>query len=331
MKGTWRFAAALALLFLGAALLIEAVGDAGGRLALTGRGVRLATETVSPDDPFPRTVTDDMGRVVTIPAPPTRIVSNSITVDGLLFALVDPERVAAVSPLSMDPRYSDVADSAQRQGLPSSESPEVALSLGPDIVFAGLHARAEWLALMRHASAPIYRVGDTVLKVSDLLSLVRRIGYLTGADDSADRVVQSWQARLERARQRVPESGAPPPRVLGYNRALSYSYGTETLFHDAVTLIGATNVGAEQGLTSYERISTEEIADWNPEWIVTGADPGQRDGLERQLLDDPGIAVTHAARSGQILILPQHVFLTVSHNIVALIESIADALYPEEM
>ena len=62
---------------------------------------------------------------------------------------------------------------------------------------------------------------------------------------------------------------------------------------------------------------------------MTGADPGQRDQVERQLLADPGIAVTQAARSGQILILPQHVFLTVSHNVIPLIESIAAALYPE--
>ena len=98
---------------------------------------------------------------------------------------------------------------------------------------------------------------------------------------------------------------------------------------DVVSLLGATNVGAEQGLRSYQRISTEEIAVWDPEWIVTGADPGQRDRLERELLADPGIAVTSAARTGQILILPQHVFLSVSHDVIRLIESMAEALYPE--
>ena len=329
MRARLRFAAALAVCFAGATLLIEVVGSAGGRLTLERNSRGDPFQAVGPDDPFPRSVTDDRGRVVTIPGPPERIVSNSITVDGLLFAVVGPQRVSAVSPFSMDPRFSDVAEIAERMDLPSSERPEIVLRLRPDLVFTGLHARAEWLSLMRHAGAPIYGVGDTVLKVSDLMSLVRRIGYLTGADDSADTVVKSWEARLRRVRSRIPEAGASTPRVLGYNGALSYSYGTETLFHDVVTLLGAANVGAEQGLTSYERISTEEIAAWNPEWIVTGADPGQRDQLERQLLADPGVAVTQAARSGQILILPQHVFLTVSHNVIPLIESIAAALYPE--
>ena len=329
MTAGGRFAAALALSVGAAALLIETVGDAGGRLALEGQSRRTVAPTAGAADPFPRTVTDDFGKVVTIPAPPARIVSNSFTVDGLLFAIVGPERVAAVSPFSMDARYSDVAETAQRLGLPSSESPEIALRLKPDLVFTGLHARAEWLSLMRHAGAPIYGVGDTLLTMSDVMSLVRRIGYLTGSDESADRLARSWAVRLGRARNRIPETRAAPPRVLGYSRALSYSYGTETLFHDVVTLLGATNVGAEQGLRSYQRISTEEIANWDPEWIVTGADPGRRDWLERELLADPGIAVTRAARSGQILILPQHVFLSVSHDVIRLIESIAEALYPE--
>ena len=329
MKEGLRIVAALALSFAGAAVMVEVVGNAGGRLNLGSRNRGDLHQTFGSDDPFPRAVTDDFGRLVTIPAAPERIVSNSITVDGLLMAVVEPERVVAVSPFSMDPRFSDVAEIAERMNLASSERPEIALRLRPDLVFTGLHARAEWLSLMRYADAPIYGVGDTVLKVSELMALVRRIGYVAGADDRADVVVRSWEARLARVRSRLPEAGASPPRVLGYNRALSYSYGTETLFHDVVSLLGAANVGAEQGLVSYERISTEEIAAWNPEWIVTGADPGQREQLELQLLADPGIAVTQAARSGQILILPQHVFLTVSHNVVTLVESIAAALYPE--
>ena len=329
MTGSGRFAGALALSFVAAALLIEIVGDAGGRLVLESKSRRNAGQSARADDPFPRTVTDDFGQVVTIPGPPARIVSNSYTVDGLLLAVVGPERVAAVSPFSMDQRYSDVAETVGRLKLPSSDNVEMAVHLMPDLVFTGLHARPEWLSLMGHSGAPVYRVGDTLLTVSDVMSLTKRIGYLTGADKEADQVVESWEARLERARGRIPESGTRSPRVLGYSRSMSYSYGTETLFHDALTLLRATNVGAEQGLRSYARISTEEIAVWDPEWIVTGADPGQRVRLERELLADPGIAVTTAARSNQIVIVPQHVFLTASHNVVTLIELIAEALYPE--
>ena len=51
---------------------------------------------------------------------------------------------------------------------------------------------------------------------------------------------------------------------------------------------------------------------------------------KRRLLADPGVATTKAARSGHILILPRKVFLSMSHNVIELIESLADALYTEE-
>ena len=88
--------------------------------------------------------------------------------------------------------------------------------------------------------------------------------------------------------------------------------------------------GAEQGLWAYDGISSEQIAAWNPDWIVTGSDPGGVDELKRRLLADPGVATTKAARSGHILILPRKVFLSMSHNVIELIESLADALYTEE-
>lgn len=279
--------------------------------------------------PFPRTVTDDRGHQITIAARPKRIVSNSITLDGLLLAILDEDRIAAVSRYSLDRRYSDVAETAARLGLHSSESAEVALSLQPDLVFAGLHARAEWLDLVRHGSAPIYCVGDTVLTMPGLSELIRRLGYITGEDARAEELAASTELRFQHALDRAAVATGPRPRVLGYDRSLSYSYGTETIFHDIVSALGATNVGAEQGLVSYHRVSSEQIARWNPDWIVTGALPGDASSDQRTLFRDPGIAVTNAVRHGRIVVLPRHIFLSTSHRVIDLAERLAVALFPD--
>ena len=117
--------------------------------------------------------------------------------------------------------------------------------------------------------------------------------------------------------------------MLGYSRSASYSYGEATLFHDVVTSLRAVNVGAEQGLVGYDGISAEDIAAWDPDWIVTGAAPGQRDALLQSLLSEPAVASTSAARAGQVLVLPNATFLSVTHRVVELVEALADALYPE--
>ena len=324
-----RFAIGLCLNVAVAVVVIEAIGDGGGRFRLKPRSPSTAERDKSLGDPFPRTVADDRGDTMTIPSPPQRIVSHEMTVDEILFAVVEESRIVAVSRNTFDARFSNVATRVKRLGLPTSEDPEAVLRLRPELILAGAHARAEWVDLLRYSGAPIYRADNSTVKLVDLERLVLRIGYLVGTDDLASEVAASFRDRLERVRKLRPVGSADRPRILGYNRSMSYSYGGETLFHDVVTLLGGMNVGAEQGLEAYDGISSEQIAAWDPEWIVTGADPGQSEPLRQVLLSDPGVATTTAARTGQILILPNNVFLAMSHHVIELVEAMAAALYPE--
>ncbi len=324
-----RFAIGLCLAVAVALVAIEALSDGRGRFRLKPRSAATAERDKSLDDPFPRTVADDTGHTMTIPSPPQRIVSHEPTMDEILFAIVEESRIVAVSRSAFDARYSNVAAKVERLGLPTSEDPEAVLRLRPELILAGAHARAEWVDLLRYSRAPIYRVDNSTVRLADLERLVLRIGYLAGTDDRAAEVAAAFRDRLERVRARRTAGSADRPRILGYNRSMSYGYGGETLFHDIVTLLGGVNVGAEQGLKGYDGISSEQIAAWDPEWIVTGADPGQSVPLRQALLSDPGVAMTTAARTGRILILPNNVFLAMSHHVIALVESMAAALYPE--
>ena len=123
-----------------------------------------------------------------------------MAVDELLFNLVEPGRIVAVSPFAFNRSYSFVAEDVERLGLRSSESPEVALSLRPDLVITGTHVRAEWIELMQQSDAPIYRLNHNVVSVSQLGELIRRLGYLTGSDQRAGKLVTSFNERLERVR-----------------------------------------------------------------------------------------------------------------------------------
>lgn len=329
MTGAQRFWAGLVLVVALAVTVIHVVRDLGGVLA-NEPGHELRREP-SPDSnqPFPRSVTDDYGNLATIPVPPRRIVSSELTVDEILFDLIDPERIVAVSRFSFERRYSSLAERVTMLDLPSSESAEVVLSLRPDLVIAGSHVRAEWLDLLGRGGVPVYRLEHNIAKLSQINGLIRRIGYLTGSDDRARELAEMFQGRIERALNRRARHDTSHPRILGYDRGLASSYGINTLFHDVVTILGGINIGAERGLDTYDGISFEQVADWNPDWIVTGADPGRHEALRQALLMNPGVAATSAARNGQLLILPQQVFLSMSHNVIELVESLAAALYPE--
>jgi ABC-type hemin transport system substrate-binding protein len=74
-------------------------------------------------------------------------------------------------------------------------------------------------------------------------------------------------------------------------------------------------------------VSSEQIARWNPEWIVTGSAPGKARETLAAMLADPGIALTQAAQSGHILVLENHVFLPMSPFTTLLVTAMAEALY----
>lgn len=123
---------------------------------------------------------------------------------------------------------------------------------------------------------------------------------------------------------RRPKNG-PSPRIFGMGG--KYSYGDQTLFHDIVKTLGGVNVGAEGGFHGYDSVNTEQIVRWNPEWIITGADPGMTKQALARLLEDPAIALTQAAKNGRILVLENNVFLPMSTFTTLIVRAMAEAIY----
>jgi iron complex transport system substrate-binding protein len=106
-----------------------------------------------------------------------------------------------------------------------------------------------------------------------------------------------------------------------------YSYGSETLFHDILRVLGAENVAATHGLVGYDRVTDERIVRWDPEWIVAGADRGLVPQVRQRLLAHPAIGATTAARRGQVVVFEHHVFLPLSPLTARFVEALAEALY----
>lgn len=113
-----RFAIGLCVAVAVAVVAIGAIGDGGGRFRLKPRSAPTAERDKNPDDPFQRTVADDRGHTMTIPSPPQRIASHEMTLDEILFAVVEESRIVAVSRNAFDTRYSNVAAKVERLGLP---------------------------------------------------------------------------------------------------------------------------------------------------------------------------------------------------------------------
>lgn len=311
------------------AALVFWIGDGGGIFRFAGAAGE-SRGGAPAGAGFPRTFRDFHGLPVTLAQAPRRIASQSLSTDHLLFAVVPAERIAAVSIYADSPQYSNVATLVRRRGIPSMRDAEQAIRLRPDIVLASNISRADFADLVRAAGIPTYVMRTVFRSLEEIEGGLRRIGDLTGEPQSAAAAAAEFAAAVEAAAAMRPAGGRrDPPRVLALT-GFSYSYGEGSLFADIMDKLGAINVGSEQGLGEWGKVGSEQIAAWNPDWIVAGA--GGEDPAEaaRKLAANPAVAVTSAGRNRRILVVEDRRYLAMSQHVVHLMQAVAEALYGAE-
>ena len=274
---------------------------------------------------WPRRYADAAGYVLTLDRPATRLVSNNWSADEFAYSVMRPEHVVGVSESAYERRISNVYRLAERYRPSVATSAEVILRLDPDLILTTTRGTTDIHLVLQEAGLPLFRMFTMFTTLEEVADTIRLTGYLTGRDREAELGYETLWKAIEDARLRKPP-GAPSPRILGF--AGRYSYGSETLFHDVIVAVGGINVGAENGLRGYDPISTEMVLRWDPEWIVGGADLGQADQVRRRIETDPAIALTTAAREGQILVFDHSVFLPMSPYTARLVNALSEALYP---
>jgi iron complex transport system substrate-binding protein len=267
---------------------------------------------------------DGSGHTVTIKARPQRIVSQTLATDEILLAVCEPERIIAFSKFALDPEYSNVADIVRQQNVRQVESTEDIVTLNPDLIFIASYSRAEIAEQLKTVGAPVFRFASFA-SIDDIKKNIRSVGYATGDDERAAAIVAEMERRLENSRARIPHGGKPP-RVLSYGLSGSTA-GSDTLFDDILRTVGAINVAAERGLKGFQRISAEQITEWQPDFIITGSAPNTLEDTRRRLLANPAVAASNAARAGHIIIMDNQLFLAVSHHITDTMDALIDELY----
>ena len=306
-----------------AIVLIEALRQESG-----GRQAQRATVSASVADraqvPFPRAIRESSGATLVIPRKPQRIVSQTLGTDEILLAICDPQRIVALSVLVDDPQFSNVTDLAQHVTGRTNAGAEQILHFHPDMIFVASYSKAELVELLHTAHAPVFRFVHFD-RLEDIKMNIRTMGYIIGEDDKAEVLVQHMEQDMARVRASIPPD-TPSVRVMLYGQG-GYTGGANTTFDDMVQAVGATNVAAVHGVTGFRTISSEQLIQWNPDVIITSAHRDALDTARHQLLRDPAVAVTAAGKHRRIIVIPNHIFLTVTHRITQGIVQLARELY----
>lgn len=297
---------------------------AGGKLLVHNSSSSPVTTRPSEITSFPRKLSVATGEILIIPKRPQRIISQTLATDEILLAICQPERIIAVSTLALDPQYSNVIVPARQIAKYVSDNVEQILSLQPDLVMVASYTRAETLTLLKTSAAPILQFTQ-FQRIEEIKNNIRLIGYAIGEEQRAADLIAQMDSEIQAILARIPTT-LPPPRVISYSLD-HYTAGRYTTFDDMVNLIGAINIATEQGIEYYAKISDEQILTWQPQFIISHAQPGEFDKVYQQLLSNPAIAASDAGQAGRIILVDNRYLFAVSQYIVKAIRVLADSLY----
>lgn len=270
---------------------------------------------------FPRTVTDALGRAVTIPKKPTRIVSIFASNTEMLAAIGVRDRIVGIESYT---RYPPGIDRLPKVGGRLGFSVEAVARLAPDLVIMtpARQAASTLLKPMKTIGVPVVVLMHR--DIEQVFGNIRLLGVATGEDGTADSLIRSYRERIADVQRRI--EGRPLRRVyLEANAAARGSFMTVrpgSYTADALNLAGGDNIF---GATPGQQIGGEAVLAADPDAILLAtrglkpADLAQRVGWER----------LSAVRSGAVHVVPRTLLLIPGPRIVDGVETLAKILHPD--
>lgn len=216
------------------------------------------------------TVVDDGGQAVTLPRPPTRIVTLAPSLTELVFAAGAGAAIVGTTALSDFP---EAATRIARVGDASRLDVERVLALKPDLVLVWQRGNlGREIEQIEAAGVALFRLEPR--RLDEVPRAIERLGALLGHDDEAKRSAAGLRATLARLRQAHEHAAQVRVFYQVWQSPLLTINGNH-LIADVISLCGGRNVFADVG-PLVPAVSVEAVVAADPEAIVTANEEGGR-------------------------------------------------------
>jgi len=237
-------------------------------------------------------VHDDLGRTLTLPAHPRRILALAPSLTEILYAVADTTTIIART------QADDYPAAALRKPVVNSYPLDLErlVALHPDIVFTveGM-TPPDAAARLAQLGIPVYY--QKYRRVADVLRGINDVGRLLGRSAQARHLTDSLQAQLD-GLATVPRLAGPAPTVLALASADPiYVYGQNTLFTDEIRLAGGQNAVRDTFPQPFPALTREYVLKLNP-GVVLGGRFGKLDSTFFK--NNPELRRTHAYQARRV-------------------------------
>jgi iron complex transport system substrate-binding protein len=233
--------------------------------------VALLVCAVAAAAPATRTVVDDTGANVTVPADNCRIISLAPGTTAMLFAAGAGKCVVGTIAHSKEPAE---ASAVRIVGDAETLDFEQLLGLRPTVVVVAVDVvQRVRIDRIRALGIPVYEVHVTSLR--QMPESMRRLGTLTGTGAAAERAADALSAELGAIARRY--QGRPALRVLYqiWDQPI-YTIGGRHVISDALAVCGARNIFADLD-TAAPAVTRESVVERDPDLVLLSGPPAATD------------------------------------------------------
>lgn len=274
----------------------------------------------------PMTITDQLGRQVTITSPaPQRIVSLAPSNTEILFALGLEDRLFGVTDYC---NYPPEAEEKKSVGGFSTANIEEIVAIGADLILATSIHKDEVVPQLEAKGLTVVVVAPETL--NEVLDGIRLIGLVTGEEEKAAVLLNDIRGRIDTITEKIaglPEEDRVPVFYLTWHDPLKTS-GGDTLINELIKTAGGENIFAE--VSGADTVDLEVLISRNPEVMIAGIGMGTGEEDTLQFLEtESRLKDTEAAINGRIHGIHMDLTGRPGPRIVDGLEQFARCIHPE--
>jgi iron complex transport system substrate-binding protein len=284
-----------------------------------------SVEVASPKTTFPLTLTDDLGREVTVEAEPERIVSLLPSNTEILFAIGAGDQVVGVTSYC---DYPEEATTREQVGGITNKtlSVETVVAMEPDLVLAS-GSQDEIIPTLEEAGLIVIALKPATF--DDILANIEMVGQATGHTDQATVLTADLRSRVEAVSTKVntiPADSRPTVFYEVWHDPLMTA-GPNTFIGQLIVLAGGKSIFDDVN-KDWPEVSAEVILKRNPE-VILGPDSHGEELTVEKISARTGWANITAVQNEQIYILDGNAISRPGPRIVDMLEEVARDLYPD--
>lgn len=271
------------------------------------------------------TLTDGLGREISLNEPAQKIVSLAPSNTEILFAIGAGSQVVGRDNLS---DYPAEAANVTDVGSPfEALSTELIVSLEPDLVLAAEINTAEQVKQLEDLGLTVYYLKNP-LTIEEMYGNLEIVAQMTGHETENATLIESLKARVAAVDEKIAPLSSRPSvfyEMDGSDPGKPWTAGKDTFITQLIERAGGYNIASD--IDSYAQLSLEQVVAADPNFIILG--DAAYGITPESIASRPGWENLSAVKNNQIFPFDDNLVSRPGPRLVDALEELAKLLRPE--